>query len=145
MAEGQRMTAADVVAQVRDGRLEDFVREAVVLVARELMEAEVSEQVGAGHGEAHGLCARREQQAVIGDFFAGGCDDVVGLGVDRRDVPDQCTEQEHDHTGPFKHNGRDAEGHHHRSSTGESQDHGPGLLRVCGTPSGGAGSGRHGK
>ncbi len=33
MAEGQRMTAADVVAQVRDGRLEDFVREAVVLVA----------------------------------------------------------------------------------------------------------------
>jgi excisionase family DNA binding protein len=43
MAEGQRMTAADVVAQVRDGRLEDFVREAVVLAARELMEAEVSE------------------------------------------------------------------------------------------------------
>jgi hypothetical protein len=34
MAEGQRMTAADVVAQVRDGRLEDFAREAVVLVAR---------------------------------------------------------------------------------------------------------------
>ena len=44
MAEGQRMPAADVVAQVRVGRLEDFVREAVVLVARELMEAEVSEQ-----------------------------------------------------------------------------------------------------
>ena len=41
MAEGQRMTVADVVAQTRDGRLEDFVREAVVLVARELMEAEV--------------------------------------------------------------------------------------------------------
>lgn len=51
MAEGQRMTVADVVAQTRDGRLEDFVREAVVLVARELMEAEISEQVGAGHGE----------------------------------------------------------------------------------------------
>ena len=33
MAEGQRMTAAEVVAQVRDGRLEDFVREAVALVA----------------------------------------------------------------------------------------------------------------
>jgi hypothetical protein len=28
-AEGQRMTAADVVAQVRDGQLEDFVREKV--------------------------------------------------------------------------------------------------------------------
>ena len=51
MAEGQRMTAADVVAQVRDGRLEDFVKEAVVLVARELMEAEVSGQVGAELGE----------------------------------------------------------------------------------------------
>ena len=35
MVEGQSMTTvADVVAQVRDGRLEDFVREAVVLVAR---------------------------------------------------------------------------------------------------------------
>jgi transposase-like protein len=47
MVEAQRMTAADVVAQVRDGRLEDFVREAVVLVARELMEAEISAEVGA--------------------------------------------------------------------------------------------------
>src|SRR4051794_2673352 len=52
MAEGQRMTTvADVVAQVRDGRLEDFVREAVVLVTRELMEAEVSGEIGAEHGE----------------------------------------------------------------------------------------------
>jgi putative transposase len=51
MAEGQRMTAAEVVAQVRDGRLEDFVREAVVLVARELMEAEISAEVGAELGE----------------------------------------------------------------------------------------------
>ena len=42
MVEGQSMTVADVVAQVRDGRLEDFVREAVVLVARELMEGEIS-------------------------------------------------------------------------------------------------------
>ncbi len=51
MVEGQRMTVADVVAQTRDGRLEDFVREAVVLVARELMEAEVAGQVGAELGE----------------------------------------------------------------------------------------------
>ena len=51
MVEGQRMTVADVVAQVRDGRLEDFVREAVVLVARELMEAEISSEVGAELGE----------------------------------------------------------------------------------------------
>ena len=51
MVEVQRMTAADVVAQVRDGRLEDFVREAVVLVARELMEAEILAEIGAELGE----------------------------------------------------------------------------------------------
>jgi putative transposase len=51
MVEDQRMTVADVVAQVRDGRLEDMVREAVELVAREMMEAEVSGQVGAQRGE----------------------------------------------------------------------------------------------
>jgi transposase-like protein len=45
------MTVADVVAQTRDGRLEDSVREAVVLVARELMEAEISAEVGAELGE----------------------------------------------------------------------------------------------
>jgi putative transposase len=51
MAEGQSMTVADVVAQVRDGRLEDFVREAVALVARELMEGEVTAEIGAALGE----------------------------------------------------------------------------------------------
>ena len=51
MAEGHSMTVADVVAQVCDGRLEDFVREAVALVARELMNAEISEEIGAGLGE----------------------------------------------------------------------------------------------
>ena len=51
MADGQGMMVADVVAQVRDGRLEDFVREAVALVARELMEAEVSAEIGAELGE----------------------------------------------------------------------------------------------
>jgi putative transposase len=51
MAEGQSMTVADVVAQVRDGRLEDFVREAVLLVAREVMEGEISAEIGAELGE----------------------------------------------------------------------------------------------
>jgi putative transposase len=50
MAEGHRMTAADVVAQVRDGRLEDFVREAVVPVATELTDPEVSAEIGAELG-----------------------------------------------------------------------------------------------
>jgi putative transposase len=51
MAEGQSMTVADVVAKTMDGRLEDFVREAVAIVARELMEGEISAEIGAGFGE----------------------------------------------------------------------------------------------
>jgi putative transposase len=47
----QSMTVADVVAQVRDGRLDDFVREAVTLVAREIMESEIAGEIGAGRGE----------------------------------------------------------------------------------------------
>src|SRR5256714_12521311 len=51
MAEGQRMTVADVVANVLAGEHGDFVREAVAIVARELMEAEVAAEIGAGYGE----------------------------------------------------------------------------------------------
>ena len=52
MVEVQRMTTvADVVAAVREGRLDDFVREAVALVARELMEGEISAEIGAELGE----------------------------------------------------------------------------------------------
>ncbi|MGZ6569378.1 MAG: transposase, partial [Solirubrobacteraceae bacterium] len=45
------MTVGDVVAKTMDGRFEDFVREAVALVARELMEAEISSEIGARLGE----------------------------------------------------------------------------------------------
>jgi transposase-like protein len=45
------MTAADVVASVIAGEHGDFVRDAVELIARELMEAEVSAEVGAELGE----------------------------------------------------------------------------------------------
>jgi putative transposase len=51
MAEVHSMTVADVVAKTMDGRLEDFVREAVALVARELMEGEISGEIGAELGE----------------------------------------------------------------------------------------------
>ena len=51
MAEDRRMTAADVAASVIAGEHGDFVREAVALVARELMEAEVTAEVGAELGE----------------------------------------------------------------------------------------------
>ena len=51
MAEGQRMAVADVVERVLAGEHGDFVREAVALVARELMEAEISQEIGAELGE----------------------------------------------------------------------------------------------
>lgn len=51
MAEGHRMTTADVLAKVMAGEHGDFVREAVALVARELIEAAISVEVGAGLGE----------------------------------------------------------------------------------------------
>ena len=47
----QSMTVFDVVAGVRDGRLDDFVKEAVALFVRELMEAEITGEIGAGRGE----------------------------------------------------------------------------------------------
>ncbi len=51
MAEDRTMTVADVVANVLAGEQGDFVREAVAVVARELMEAEMSAEIGAAHGE----------------------------------------------------------------------------------------------
>ncbi len=90
MAEGQSMTTvADVVAQVRDGRLEDFVREAVALVARELMEAEISAQVGAGLGEVapetrlthrNGYRPRAWETRGWGDQVAGAAQ-AGGVGI----------------------------------------------------------------
>jgi transposase-like protein len=74
MAEGQSMTVADVVAQVRDGRLEDFVREAVALVARELMEAEISAEVGAELGEV----APESRLTHRNGYRPGPCETRVG-------------------------------------------------------------------
>ena len=51
MAESQSMTVAEVVADVLAGEAGDFLREAVTLVARELMEAEISAEIGAARGE----------------------------------------------------------------------------------------------
>jgi putative transposase len=50
MAEGQSMTVADVVEGVLSGEHGDFVREAVRLIAQELMEAEISQEIGAARG-----------------------------------------------------------------------------------------------
>jgi putative transposase len=51
MAEDRMMTAADVVARAMAGEHGDLLRDAVGLVVRELMEAEVAELTGAGRGE----------------------------------------------------------------------------------------------
>lgn len=51
MAEGQRVTAADVVEKVLRCEHVDLLREAVALITRGLMEAELSAEIGAGLGE----------------------------------------------------------------------------------------------
>jgi len=51
MAESQSMTTAEVVAKTLIDEHSDFLAEAVALVARELMEAEISTEIGARHGE----------------------------------------------------------------------------------------------
>ena len=51
MAESKSMTTAEVVAKTLLDEHADFLREAVAIVARELMEAEISAEVGAARGE----------------------------------------------------------------------------------------------
>jgi len=51
MAEGQSMTTAEVVRQVMESEHADFLAEAVAMVATQLMEAEISEEIGAARGE----------------------------------------------------------------------------------------------
>jgi putative transposase len=51
MAESQSMTTAEVVAKTLIAEHGDFLREAVALLARELMEAEISGEIGAAREE----------------------------------------------------------------------------------------------
>jgi len=51
MADEQSMTAQEVVAKSLTREHADFLREAVMLVVRELMEAEISTEIGAARGE----------------------------------------------------------------------------------------------
>jgi putative transposase len=51
MAESTRMTAAEVVDKLMGEEHRDVVRESVAWLCRELIEAEVSAQIGAAHGE----------------------------------------------------------------------------------------------
>src|SRR4249920_2593181 len=51
MAERKRMTADEVVGYLLEGEGLDFLRESLVWVVQQLMEAEVSELIGAERGE----------------------------------------------------------------------------------------------
>jgi len=51
MADSESMTPAEVVAKTLITEHADFLRDAVALVARELMEVEISAEIGAGRGE----------------------------------------------------------------------------------------------
>ena len=51
MAESRSMTTPEVVAKTLIAEHADFLKEAVAMVAHELMEAEISEQIDAGHGK----------------------------------------------------------------------------------------------
>ena len=51
MAESQSMTSAEVVAKALIEEHSDFLRESVAMIAAEIMEAEISRQIGAGKGE----------------------------------------------------------------------------------------------
>ena len=51
MAGAERMTIEEVVRRVLREEHGDVIRESVRVVAQELMEAEVSELIGAAHGE----------------------------------------------------------------------------------------------
>src|SRR5688572_14352767 len=51
MAENRRMTPAELADKLMSSEHADVVRESVAFVVAELMEAEVSAQIGAAHGE----------------------------------------------------------------------------------------------
>src|SRR4029434_6777711 len=51
MAETKRMTSAEVVGYLLEGEGLDFLRESLAWVVQQLMEAEVSELIGAERGE----------------------------------------------------------------------------------------------
>ena len=52
MAETKRMTAEQVVSYLLEEEGVDFLRESLCWVVQQLMEAEVSELIGAEHGRA---------------------------------------------------------------------------------------------
>src|SRR4051794_41954948 len=75
MAGAERMTIEGVVRKVLREEHGDVIRESVRLVAQELMEAEVSELIGAAHGE------RTEDRATHRNGYRSRRRDTRGGGI----------------------------------------------------------------
>ena len=67
MAETKRMTAEQVVGYLLEGEGLDVLRESLAWVVQQLMEAEVSELVGAVSGVADKFVQRRSESAGVTD------------------------------------------------------------------------------
>jgi len=82
MAEKRRMTTPEVVAKTMIDEHSDFLREAVAMVAAQLMEAEITAEIGAARGEVSA-----ERQTHRNGYRPRGWETRVGeieLGVPRK-------------------------------------------------------------
>src|SRR5512146_2506378 len=101
MAETKRMTAEEVVGYLLEGEGLDFLRESLAWVVEQLMEAEVSELIGAGRGERAPEERERRGRAlvsVVREAYVAGVstrkvDQVVeslGLRISKSEVSRIC-------------------------------------------------------
>lgn len=83
MAEAKSLTMSEVVANATSGEGVDFLHEAVRLIVQQLMEAEITQEIGAAHGE---ICAERSR------LGAGrcGCSGHPGRECDRQQADPRC-------------------------------------------------------
>ena len=106
MAETKRMTAEQVVSYLLEEDGVDFLRESLLWVVQQLMEAEVSELIGAERGErseerlAHALKRREEVSLLLlreRHLRATGLQPILDPGRERpaADEPEPCGERGH--------------------------------------------------
>jgi transposase-like protein len=75
MAEMERMTAEEVVRHLlEDEGGADLVRDSLRWLVQQLMEAEVSEQIGAAHGERRSTVTRVGARSKCSRLPSGACD-----------------------------------------------------------------------
>jgi hypothetical protein len=72
MTDTQSMTTRDLVRRTLLDEHGDFLKEAVAIVAAQLMDAEITAQIGAGHGEVSAdRVTHRKRLSVAGVGDAG--------------------------------------------------------------------------